>query len=318
MRAIVHHTYGPPDQLRLAERPDPAPAAGEVIVRVKAASLFAGDMYVLRGRPLMVRAATGLRRPKHPVPGMDLAGAVESIGPGVTGLAPGDEVFGWTTGSLTELARVPTDQLVRKPANLTFEEAAAVPEAGMTALQALRDQGRVGPGMRVLVIGASGGVGTFAVQIAAALGAEVTAAVSTRNLDLARSIGAVHTVDYTRQDPAATGPYDVILQVAGTASPRHLRRALTPGGTLVLSSGQGRLNGVGRILQAALLGPFVKERLRVLVTKENRADLETLAGMLADGRIRPVIDRTYPLADAAAAFGHLETGHTRGKIVLAI
>lgn len=318
MRAIVHHTYGPPDQLRLAERPDPTPSAGEVVVRVKAASIFAGDIYALRGRPLMIRAATGVRRPTHPVPGRDLAGTIVSVGPDVTGLAVGDEVFGWTTGSLTELARVPADQLVRKPANLTFEEAAAVSEAGQTALQGLRDQGRVGPGMQVLVIGASGGVGTFAVQIAAALGAQVTAAVSTRNLELARSIGAAHTVDYTREDPADTGPYDVILQAAGTASPRHLRRALTPGGTLVLSSGQGRLNGIPRILQALLLGPFVKERLRVFVTKENRADLDTLAGMLADGRIRPVIDRTYPLVEAAAAFGHLETGHTRGKIVLAV
>lgn len=318
MRAIVHHTYGPPDQLRLEERPDPQPAAGEVIVRVKAASIFAGDRYAVRGRPLMVRAATGLWRPKHPVPGLDLAGVVASVGTDVTGLAQGDEVFGWTAGSLAELARVPADQLVPKPANVTFEAAAAVPEAGATALQGLRDQGRVAPGMRVLVIGASGGVGTFAVQIAAALGAEVTAAVSTRNQELARSIGAAHTVDYTRQDPAAGGPYDVILQAAGTASPRHLRRALAPGGTLVLSSGQGRLNGVGRILIATLLDPFVKERLRVFVTDENRADLETLAGMLADGSIRPVIDTTYPLADAPAAFAHLETGHTRGKLVITI
>ena len=201
MRAIVQHTYGPPDQLRLDELPDPVPAAGEVVVRVQAASIFAGDVYAVRGRPLMVRAVTGLRRPKHPSPARDLAGTVHATGPGVTHLHPGDAVFGWTAGALAELARVPADQLVPKPANLTFQEAAAVPEAGMTALQGLRDKGRVGPGSTVLVIGASGGVGTFAVQIAAALGAEVTAAVSTRNLELARSIGAAHTVDYTRTGP---------------------------------------------------------------------------------------------------------------------
>jgi len=318
MRAIVRDTYGPPERLRLADLPDPTPAAHEVLVRVRAASIFAGDRYVLRGRPLMIRPVTGFRRPRHPVPGRDLAGVVAAVGPDVSHLAPGDEVVGWTGGALAELACVPADQLTRKPATLTFEEAAAVPEAGMTALQALRDQGRVGPGMRVLVIGASGGVGTFAVQIAAALGAQVTAAVSTRNVELARSIGAVGIVDYTRQDPADTGPYDVILQVAGTASPRHLRRALTPDGTLVLSSGQGRLNGIGRIIQATLLDPFVKQRLRVLMTKENRADLEALMEMLAEGRIRPIIDRTYALADAASAFRHLETGHTRGKLVIAI
>lgn len=318
MRAIVRHTYGPPDQLRLDELPDPTAAAGEVIVRVHAASIFAGDTYVVTGRPLMVRAITGLLRPKQPIPGLDLAGTVESVGPGVTAHAPGDEVFGWTKGSLTELARVPADQLVAKPANLTFEEAAAVSEAGQTALQGLRDQGRVAPGMKVLVIGASGGVGTFAVQIAVALGAEVTAAVSTRNLDLARSIGAAHTVDHTQTDPATTGPYDVIFQVAGTASPNHLRRALTPKGTLVLSSGQGRLNGVGRFLSAALLNPFVSQRLAVLATKENRADLETLAGMLADGRIRSVIAQTFPLEQTVDAFRILGSGHTRGKLVITI
>jgi NADPH:quinone reductase-like Zn-dependent oxidoreductase len=318
MRAIVHDTYGPPDQLRLEDRPTPDPTAGEALVRVHAASLFAGDIYALRGRPLMVRAVTGLRRPRHPVPGRDLAGVVEAVGAGVTGFAPGDAVLGWTAGSLAELVTAPADQLVAKPADLTFEEAAAVPEAAMTALQGLRDAGRVRPGMKVLVIGASGGVGTFAVQIAAALGAEVTAAVSTRNLELARSIGAARTVDRTREDPAVTGPYDVILQAAGTASPRHLRRALVPGGTLVLSSGQGRLNGVGRILQATLLNPFVKERLAVFVTNENRADLEAIVAMLADGRIRSVIDRTYPLAEAPDAFRYLEAGHTRGKVVIAI
>jgi NADPH:quinone reductase-like Zn-dependent oxidoreductase len=227
-------------------------------------------------------------------------------------------VLGWTAGSLAELVVVPADQLVPKPANLSFEEAAAVPEAAVTALQGLRDQGRVGPGMRVLVIGASGGVGTFAVQIAAALGAEVTGVCSTRNLELVRSIGAAHTIDYMIEDPVSHGPYDVILQAAGTDSPRRLRRALVPGGTLVLSSGQGRLNGVGRILLATLLDPFVKERLKVFVTRENRADLLVVAAMLEDGRIRPVIDRTYPLEQTPEAFRYLEAGHTRGKVVITV
>lgn len=318
MRAIIRDTYGPPESLRLGELPDPTPTPGEVTVRVHAASLFAGDQYALRGRPLMVRAATGLRRPESPVPGMDLAGTVEAVGEGVTDLTPGDAVLGWTKGSLAELVRVPATQLVAKPAGLTFEQAAAIPEAAVTALQAIRDQGTVKPGDRVLVIGASGGVGTFAVQIATALGAEVTAAVSARNADLVRAIGAAHTVDYTTTDPATTGPYDVILQFAGTASPNHLRRALTSKGTLVLSSGQGWLNGVGRILQATLLNPFVPQRLAVLMTNENRADLGAITAMIEAGQVRPVIDTTYPLADAAAAFRHLETGHTRGKLVLTI
>jgi NADPH:quinone reductase-like Zn-dependent oxidoreductase len=318
MRAIIRDTYGPPESLRLGELPDPTPAPGEVTVRVHAASLFAGDQYTLRGRPLMVRAATGLRRPKTPVPGMDLAGTVDAIGSGVADLRPGDAVLGWTKGSLAELVRVPATQLVAKPASLTFEEAAAIPEAAVTALQAIRDAGKVKPGDRVLVIGASGGVGTFAVQIAAALGAEVTAAVSARNADLVRTIGAAHTVDYTTTDPATTGPYDVILQAAGTASPSHLRRALTPKGTLVLSSGQGFLNGIGRILQATLLDPFVPQRLAVLMTDENRADLQAITALIEAGQVRPVIDTTYPLDEAIAAFRHLESGHTRGKLVLTI
>jgi NADPH:quinone reductase-like Zn-dependent oxidoreductase len=318
MRAIIRDTYGPPESLRLGELPDPTPAPGEVIIRVHAASIFAGDQYALRGRPLMVRAATGLRRPKTPVPGMDLAGIVQTVGAGVTDLAPGDAVIGWTKGSLAELVRVPATQLVAKPASLTFEQAAAIPEAAVTAIQGIRDEGKVKPGDRVLVIGASGGVGTFAVQIAAALGAEVTAAVSARNVDLVRAIGAAHIVDYTTTDPATTGPYDVILQVAGTASPNHLRRALTRKGILVLSSGQGFLNGIGRILQATLLNPFVSQRLAVLMTNENRADLAAITALIEAGQIRPVIDTTYPLAEAAAAFRHLETGHTRGKLVLTI
>jgi NADPH:quinone reductase-like Zn-dependent oxidoreductase len=319
MKAIVRRRYGPPDVLGLEELPSPEPGPGEVRVRVRAASVFAGDVYVVRGAPFFVRFATGLRRPRNPIPGIDLAGIVDATGPGVTDLRHGDEVFGFAAGSLAELVCVPAGQLVRRPANLSLEEAATVPEAGLTALQGLRDQGRVQPGHRVLVIGASGGVGTFAVQIAKALGADVTGVCGPANRELVRSIGADHVVDYTRVDPAATGErYDVILQLAGTASPRRLRRALVPGGTLVLSNGTGRFAGVDRILAATILNAFVRERLVVFTTKENGADLATLAGLIATGQVRPVIDRTYPLAAAAEAMRYLEAGHARGKIILAV
>jgi NADPH:quinone reductase-like Zn-dependent oxidoreductase len=214
---------------------------------------------------------------------------------------------------------VPADRLVRRPANLTLEQAAAVPETGLTALQGLRDHGRVRAGHRVLVIGASGGVGTFAVQIAKALGAEVTGVCGPTNQELVRSIGADHVVDYTRTDVTTDGArYDVILQLAGLASPRRLRRALVPGGTLVLSNGDGRIAGVDRILAATILNPFVRERLVVFVTNENGADLATLAAMIEAGQVRPVIDRTYPLAEAAEALRYLEARHARGKVLIAV
>ncbi len=319
MKAIVHRRYGPPDVLRLEDLPEPEPGAGEVLVRVRAASVFAGDWHVVRGAPFFVRFATGLRRPRNPIPGIDLAGVVEGTGPGVTDLRAGDEVFGFASGSLAELVCVPPDHLVRRPQNLTLEQAAAVPEAGMTALQGLRDQGRVRSGQRVLVIGASGGVGTFAVQIAKALGGEVTGACGPANAELVRSIGADHVIDYTRTDVAtAAERYDVILQLAGTASPRRLRRALAPGGTLVLSSGQGRLVGVDRILAATVLDPFVRERLVAFGAKESGTDLGIVADMIAAGQVRPVMDRTYPLAGAAYACRYLEGGHARGKVVIAV
>jgi len=319
MKAIVHRRYGPPDLLMLEELPRPEPGPGEVLVRVRAASIFAGDVHVVRGAPFFVRFATGLRRPRNPIPGIDLAGVVEGSGPGVADLRTGDEVFGFASGSLAELVCVPADHVVRRPKNLTLEQAAAVPEAGMTALQGLRDQGRVRAGQRVLVIGASGGVGTFAVQIAKALGAEVTGVCGPANADLVRSIGADHVVDYTRTDVTTDAArYDVILQLAGTASPRRLRRALAPGGTLVLSDGQGRLAGVDRILMAVALNPFVRERLVVFETKENGKDLGILADMIAAGQVLPVIDRTYPLADAAEALRYLEAGHARGKVVITV
>ena len=317
MRAIVQDHYGAPDVLRLEQVPVPEPGPGEVLVRVEAAAIFFGDWRTMRGSPAIIRSATGWRRPKHPVPGIELAGVVEAIGPAVTGLTPGDAVFGWGKGAIAELARIPADQLVAKPESLTFAEAAAIPEAGMTALQGLRDAARVEPGQRVLVIGASGGVGTFAVQIAKALGAHVTAVCSTRNVELVRAIGADAVVDYTRDGLESwPGPYDVIFQGAGTVSPNRLRRLLTPSGTLVLSNGQGRFAGIDRILAATVLDPFVRQRLVVFMTRENRADLLAVRDLVESGAVRPVVDRCYPLEATPDAFRYLEAGHTQGTVVI--
>jgi NADPH:quinone reductase-like Zn-dependent oxidoreductase len=319
MRAVIHDHYGAPASLTVGELPTPVPAAGEALIRVRAAAIFFGDHRVIRGHPFVIRFATGLRRPKHPVPGIDVAGVVEAVGPGVTDLRPADEVFGWAAGTLAEYVCAPASQFVTKPAALPFEAAAASPEAGMTALQGLRDAGRVEAGQHVLVIGASGGVGTFAVQIAKALGATVTAVCSTRNIELVRSIGADHVIDYTRSDlHAQPERYDVIYQGAGTDSPNRLRRLLAPGGTLVLSNGQGRFAGIDRILTATILGPFVQQRLVVYVTKESHDDLRALRTLLEDGSVRPVIDRSYPLERAPEALAYLEAGHTRGKVVIIV
>lgn len=319
MRAVIHERYGPPDQLRVGELPTPVPGHGEVLVRVRAAAIFFGDWRIIRGQPLVVRFYTGLRRPKQPVPGIDAAGVVEAIGAGVTDLRVGDEVFGWAPGTLAEYACAPASQFVAKPETLSFQEAAAIPEAGMTALQGLRDAGAVSTGQRVLIIGASGGVGTFAVQVAAALGAHVTAVCSTRNVDLVRSLGADAVIDYTRDDLLARPDrFDVIFQGAGTASPRRLRRLLVPGGTLVLSNGQGRLAGIDRILTATVLDRFVPERLVVYLTRERREDLLALRDLVQSGAVRPVIDRSFSLEEAVEAFRYLEAGHTQGKVVVTV
>jgi NADPH:quinone reductase-like Zn-dependent oxidoreductase len=319
MRAIVRDRYGSPDILRLGEIARPVPGRDQVLVRVRAASIFKGDVFALRGRPFLVRLATGIRRPKHPVPGIDVAGVVEAVGPDVTSVRRGDEVFGWSTGTLAEYVVDGADHFVTRPTNLMLEEAATVPETAMTALQGLRDHGKVAAGQSVLVIGASGGVGSFAVQIAKHFGAEVTGVASTRNVELVRSMGADHAIDYEREDLLASpARFDLILQVAGTTSPRALRRLLTPKGTLILSSGQGRLNGVDRIITALVTSPFVSQRLATFVTKENHADLQTLKELAESGAIRPVIDRTYALAETADAFRYLATGHTRGKVVITI
>ena len=316
MQAIVQHRYGGPDVLAIEEVARPVPREGQVLVRVHAAAMFAGDAFVIRGRPWLVRLATGLRRPRHPIPGIDVAGVVESVGAGVTRLRPGDAVFGWSAGTFADYVCDGDDHFVAKPAALSFEQAAAVPEAALTAVQAFR-HARLEAGQSVLVIGASGGVGTFAVQVAKAMGATVTGVCSTRNLELVRSIGADSVIDYTANDVTGGDQrFDVILQVAGTTSPLRLRRALSPRGTLVLSSGQGPLGGIDRILKALVVSPFVGQRLTTFVTKENGEDLETIRALLESATIRPVIDRTFPLRRASDALRYLEAGHTQGKVVL--
>ena len=317
MKAIVRDRYGPPDVLELREIAKPSPKAGQVLVSTRAASLFAGDVFAIRGRPLLVRLSTGLLRPRQPVPGIDVAGIVEEVGDDVTDVRPGDEVFGWSAGTLAEYVCDSAEHFAPRPANLTLEQAAAVPEAGMTALQGLRDAGRIQPGHRALIIGASGGVGSFGVQVAKALGAEVTGVCSTRNVELVRWLGADHVIDYTQGDIAETdGRYDAILQTAGTTAPGRLRRLLTRDGTLVLSSGQGRVNGVDRIVKALATSPFVSQRLVTFVTRENCADLLTLKALVEAGKVTPAIDRSYALADAPDAVRYVAAGHTRGKVVI--
>ncbi|AEB44498.1 alcohol dehydrogenase zinc-binding domain-containing protein [Micromonospora maris AB-18-032] len=322
MRAAVRHRYGPPSLLTSSTVGLPLPGRGDVLVQVGAASVHPGDYFVMTGEPYVLRLAFGLRRPRHGIPGRDLAGVVAAVGKDVTALRPGDEVFGWSTaGTLAEYARVPADNLVSVPANLSIVDAAAVPTSAMTALQALRDIANVQPGQTVLVTGASGGVGSFAVQIAKAFGAEVTGVCSTPNLDLVRSLGADHVVDYTTTDFTRTEKrYDIILDNVATQPLAAVRRALTPTGTLIPISGRGGrwLGPLGRIVKARVLSGFTRQRLKPLVSVEKRQDLLTLADLLATGQVTPVIDRTYPLDEAADALRYVGAGHTRGKVVVTI
>ena len=323
MRAIVQDAYGSADVLRLAEIDRPEIAVNEVLVRVGAAGLDRGTSHLLWGRPYLMRImGFGFRRPKNRVPGLDVAGTVVGVGSEVTRFAPGDEVFGVARGSFAEYAAVREDKLAHKPGSLTFEQAAVVPVSGSTALQALRDAGRVKAGDRVLVIGASGGVGTYAVQLAKALGARVTGVASTAKLDLILSIGADQVIDYNLADFAdGTERYDVILDIGGNSRLSRLRRALTPTGTLVIVGGEegGNLTGgIDRQLRAIALSWFVSQRLTMVVGKEHNADLEVLSQFIEDGQVSPVIDRTYPLAQVPDAIGYLEAGHARGKISITI
>jgi NADPH:quinone reductase-like Zn-dependent oxidoreductase len=320
MRAIVQDTYGTADTWRLTDIDRPEIAEGEVLVQVRAAGLDRGTWHLMTGLPYLGRLALGFRKPKQPVPGIDLAGTVVAVGSSVTRFAVGDEVFGIGRGSYAEYAAAREDKLAGKPTSLTFEQAAGVPVSGLTAIQALRDAGRVVAGQRVLVIGASGGVGTYAVQLAKSFGAEVTGVCSTAKTDLVLALGADHVLDYTRDDFAdGTRQYDLILDVGGNAPVSRLRRALTPTGTIVIVGGEGGgrwTGGIGRQLRAAARSPFVRQRLTMVVTKQRQADLEQLAQIIDAGELTPSIERTYPLHQAPEAMRHLEAGQARGKLVI--
>ena len=324
MKAIAYEEYGSADVLELKDVRKPAVVDDSVLVRVRAASANPYDWHFMRGVPYIARlVATGLRRPKHSVLGSDVAGEVEAVGNAVTRFRPGDEVFGFVgSGGFAEYVSAPEKLLALKPINLSFQQAATVPLAAVTALQGLRDVGEIRSGQKVLIVGASGGVGTFAVQIAKWYGADVTGVCSTRNLEMVRSIGADHVIDYTREDFTRTGQgYDLILQLAGADSPSACRRALTPKGRLVLSSGDstGRIIGpIDRIMKALLISPFIGQTLRPLVAKPSSDDLQFLRELIEAGRIAPVIDRTYPLSEAPDAIRYLETGRARGKVVISV
>ena len=319
MQAITQDRYGSSEVLSLANIDKPAIRDGDVLVRVQAASIHVGDWIVMTGSPFVMRLATGLRKPKNRVPGTDIAGVIEAVGSDVADLRPGDEVFGWSSGAFAEYASGPADHFVRKPAGLTFEEASAVGVSASTALQLLRDDGKVRAGQKVLVNGASGGVGTFAVQIAKAFGAEVTAVTSTKNVDLVRSIGADHVIDYTREDfTGAAGRYDLILDNVGNHSMARTRRALTPTGTLI-SNGGGHQDGkLGRTIRAMLASLLVRQQSAPSVKTQNHADLVALKSLVEAGSIRPVIDRTYPLAETPRAIAHVAAGHARGTVVVTV
>lgn len=322
MRAVVQHRYGPPSVLESSDVGLPLPGRGNVLVQVAAASLHPGDCFVMTGEPYVVRLVFGVRRPRHGIRGTDLAGVVAAVGRDVTTLRPGDEVFGWTpTGALAEYACVPAGNLVAVPANLSLVDAAAVPTSAMTALQAMRDIANVRPSLRVLVTGASGGVGSFAVQIAKAFGAEVTGVCSTRNADLVWSLGADYVIDYTKTDFTRTEKrYDVILDNVEAQPLAASRRALTPTGILIPNSGRGGrwIGPIGRIVKARLLSGFTRRQLRPFTSVGKRQDLLTLAELLTTGQVGPVIDRTYPLGEAADAFRYVAAGHTRGKVVVTL
>jgi NADPH:quinone reductase-like Zn-dependent oxidoreductase len=326
MKAIVQDRYGDLDVLEFRDIDQPVPKDNEVLVRVHAAGLHRGDWHVMTGLPYLIRIVVpslGLRKPKVRVRGMDVAGRVEAVGGNVTRFQPGDAVFGWCDGSFAEYACAPEGQLAPKPTNLSFEQAAAVPISGFAALQGLRDVGEVQAGQKVLVIGAAGGVGLFAVQLAKAFGAEVTGVCSTTQVDLVRSIGADDVIDYTRDDVTdGTRHWDLIVDTAGRRTLSQLRRALTPRGTLVIVGGEGAgrwLGGFDRNLRAPVLSRFVGQRLRMLASKERQEDLQTLRELIEAGKLTPVIGRTYPLGEVPEAIRQLVEGHGRtGKIVITV
>ncbi len=323
MKAIVFSRYGSPDVLELKEIDKPVVKADEVLIRIRAAAANPADWRVMRGDPYLMRVTTGLRKPRRvAVLGSDMAGQVEAVGKDVTRFRPGDEVFAEVdAGGFAEYISFPEDLLAHKPTNLTFEQAAAVPMTAMTALQGLRDPGRIEAGQKVLINGASGGIGTFAVQIAKSFGAEVTGVCSTRNVDLVRSIGADHAIDYTREDfTNAAQRYDLILDTVGNHSLAAFRRALVPKGTLVVTGGGGGrwFGPLTQILSAIVSSPFVSQRLVPVYGRRSKDDLDILKGLIEAGKVTPVIDRTYPLPEVPEAIRYLETRHTRGKLVITV
>ncbi len=322
MRAIVRHEYGSPDILQLEEVEKPAPKDDEVLIEVHAAAANAADWHLLRGDPFLARLAFGLLKPKNKILGADVAGRVEAIGKNAKQFRPGDEVFGDLSGcgwgAYAEYACACENALVLKPSGLTFEEAAAVPLAAVTALQALRDRGRIQPGQKVLINGASGGVGTFAVQIAKSFGAEVTGVSSTRNLDMVRSLGADHVIDYTREDFTQNGPrYDLIMAANGYHPISDYRRALSPKGIYVMTGGS-----MAQMSEAMLLGPLISlsggQRMRNMLARPNNKDLAFVKELIEADKMRPVLDRHYPLGEVAEAIRYLEEGHARGKVVISL
>lgn len=319
MKAIVQDRYGSAEVLEAQDIDKPRIGDDEVLVRVHAASIHVGDWILMTGVPYVMRFGTGLRRPKHRVPGTDVAGTVEAVGKDVKNLRPGNEVFGWGTGAFAEYARAPEDQFVTKPANLTFEQAAAVGVSATTALQLLRDEGHVQPGQKVLVNGASGGVGTFAVQIAKSFGAEVTAVTSTRNVALVRSLGADRVIDYTNEDFTKGGPrYDFILDNVGNHSLSETMRALTANGRL-LANGGGHSGGkLARVIRSSIVSMFDRRLLRPSVKSQNRDDLVVLKGLIEAGQITPVVGGSYPLDRTPEAIDHVAQGHARGTVVISV
>ncbi len=323
MKAIIQERFGPPDVLRLVDTDPPQVGADDVLVRVHAAALNPADWHIVRGDPRVARLmGVGLTKPKHRVAGIDAAGVVEAVGANVRDVGPGDEVLGFFHGAFAEFTCAKAHSVVPKPVGLTFEQAAALPIAATTALRGIRDVGEVKVGQLILINGAGGGVGTFAVQIAAALGAEVTGVCSTRNVELVRSIGAAHVIDYTMEDFTA-GPtrYDVILDNVSNLPLTKLRGALTPKGTLVLNGGgsPGHVFGpVAEILKAVVANLFVSQRLRPLPSKQKREELLAVTELIEGGKLTPIVDRTYALADTAEGLSYVEQGHARGKVVITV
>jgi NADPH:quinone reductase-like Zn-dependent oxidoreductase len=324
MKAVVYTNYGSPDVLEIRDIKKPVPNDDQVLIKVRAASINPLDWHFMEGTPYIMRAmGVGLRKPKDPRLGVDYAGTVEAVGKNVTQFKPGDEVLGGKSGAFAEYVCARADRaIVLKPANITFEQAASVPIAAITALQGLRDKGKIQPGQKVLINGASGGVGTFAVQIAKSFGADVTGVCSTRNLDMVRSLGADHVINYTKEDFTKNGQrYDLILDNVGTQPLSGFRRVLNPNGILVMIGGGGPNDGgligpLGRPVKALLLSPFISQKMGMLMAELNKKDLTILGDLMQSGKVTPVIDRTYPLSQIAEAIRYLEQGHARGKVII--